>query len=78
MGQKLKCLKCNDIIESKFTHDFRLCTCGAIFIDGGDEYTRIGGFPEDMEWVEEDTDDNQRGESTELLSERTKDGYNIT
>ena len=54
MGKKLKCLKCNDIIESKHVHDFVNCKCGAIFIDGGDDYCRYGGWPEDFEWVEEE------------------------
>ena len=32
---KIKCLKCNDIIESLSEHDFKKCKCGACFIDGG-------------------------------------------
>lgn len=43
MGSKIRCLKCGDIIESKHVHDFKFCSCGNIFIDGGDEYTRYGG-----------------------------------
>lgn len=54
----LKCLECGDIIESKSVHDFRYCMCGAIFIDGGLEYSRRGGNlskMEDMsEWEYED------------------------
>lgn len=40
---KIRCLKCNDIIESLSVHDYRKCKCGACSIDGGKEYTRIGG-----------------------------------
>ena len=43
MGPKIKCLKCNDIIQSKYRHHFLWCDCGNIFVDGGSEYTRIGG-----------------------------------
>ena len=57
MGQKLKCKKCNDIIESKHVHDFVRCKCGAIFVDGGDEYCRFGGLLEDMDWVEEEDEE---------------------
>ncbi|CAI8803547.1 MULTISPECIES: DUF7695 domain-containing protein [Bacillus cereus group] len=39
---KLRCKKCNDIIESKHRHDFNLCKCKAIFIDGGKDYQRCG------------------------------------
>lgn len=39
---KVRCKKCNDIIESKHSHDFKYCHCGEIFIDGGNEYQRYG------------------------------------
>ncbi|MDB4261483.1 hypothetical protein N9878_01310 [bacterium] len=39
---KAKCLKCEDIIQSKHTHDFVRCKCGEIFVDGGDDYWRAG------------------------------------
>lgn len=38
-----QCLKCNDIIESKYRNDFVSCMCGAIFVDGGKDYLRCGG-----------------------------------
>ena len=40
---KLKCLICNEVIESKYTHDFVSCKCGGCFVDGGKEYFRCGG-----------------------------------
>lgn len=43
-----QCRKCGDIIESKHRHDFKSCTCGAIFVDGGHDYMRRGGNPEDF------------------------------
>ena len=39
---KVRCKKCDDIIESKHTHDFKKCKCGKIFIDGGTDYQRFG------------------------------------
>lgn len=30
---KVRCKKCNDLIESKHSNDFKQCHCGAIFID---------------------------------------------
>jgi hypothetical protein len=41
--KKVKCLKCNDIIDSTHRHDFVWCSCGNIFIDGGNDYLRCGG-----------------------------------
>jgi hypothetical protein len=40
---KVKCLKCDDVIESKYRHDFVTCKCGNAFVDGGSDYTRYGG-----------------------------------
>lgn len=45
---KLQCKKCGDIIESKYRHDFVWCSCKSIFVDGGKDYFRCGGNPEDM------------------------------
>jgi hypothetical protein len=44
-----RCKKCNTIIESKSVHDFVVCKCGAIFVDGGHEYLRRGGILEEIE-----------------------------
>ena len=48
LKNKVQCKKCEDIIESKHVHDFRRCKCGAIFVDGGRDYLRRGGFREDI------------------------------
>ena len=39
---RARCKKCSDIIESKYRHDFVSCKCGAIFVDGGNDYWRCG------------------------------------
>lgn len=39
----IKCTKCGTRLYSTHTHDFKYCKCGAIFIDGGDDYMRYGG-----------------------------------
>ena len=51
---KAKCLKCNDVIESKHRHDFVKCGCGEIFLDGGDEYIRAGANDLSNLWVYSD------------------------
>ena len=51
---KIRCLKCNDIIESMSLHDCRDCKCGACHIDGGTHYTRIGGNPKYINVIYED------------------------
>lgn len=44
---KIKCNKCGDIIESRMVHDFKFCKCGAFAVDGGKDYLRRCGYPED-------------------------------
>jgi len=44
-----RCLKCGDIIESKSRHDFVRCKCGAIAVDGGNDYYKRVGNPKDFE-----------------------------
>ncbi len=43
-----QCRRCLDEIESKYRHDWVSCKCGAIFVDGGKDYCRRGGNPEDF------------------------------
>ena len=45
---KCQCRVCGDIIESKHRHDFVTCKCGAISVDGGQDYLRRCGEVENM------------------------------
>lgn len=37
---RIQCKKCNQVIESKYRHEFVLCKCGTVGIDGGLDYIR--------------------------------------
>jgi hypothetical protein len=39
---KAQCGNCKDVIESKYHYDFVSCSCGDIFVDGGNDYWRAG------------------------------------
>lgn len=39
---RAQCSICKDVIESKSRHDFVSCSCGEIFVDGGQDYCRRG------------------------------------
>lgn len=54
MGTKVRCLKCGDVIESKHRHDFVMCSCRSCFVDGGNDYSRMGGNFDDMVVIDED------------------------
>lgn len=43
----VQCKLCKDIIFSRARHDFRECSCGKTFVDGGFEYLRYGGEAEE-------------------------------
>lgn len=58
MRNRIQCLKCNDIIESKSVHDFKWCKCKTVFVDGGNDYYRRGG---DLEYIKElGNDDDEK------------------
>lgn len=50
---RARCRKCKTVVESKYRHDFVTCECGAISVDGGNDYFRRVGNPEDFEAVKE-------------------------
>ena len=53
-SNKARCRLCGDVIESKHSHDWQSCSCGAIFVDGGREYLRRGARKfEDLEELSE-------------------------
>ena len=54
MRNRARCKKCNDVIESKYRHDFIWCKCKAIFLDGGNDYFRAGGDLESIERLDDE------------------------
>lgn len=39
-SNKIRCKHCNEVIESTYTHNFKMCKCGSCGVDGGLEYLR--------------------------------------
>ena len=39
----VQCISCGDFIVSKHRHNYVTCSCGAISVDGGQEYLRRSG-----------------------------------
>lgn len=58
---RIRCKKCEDVIESTYRHDFKYCKCGSVFVDGGKDYHRRGYPPVGNieDWIEEVGDDEQ-------------------
>ncbi|MCR4814783.1 MAG: hypothetical protein K5879_08145 [Lachnospiraceae bacterium] len=49
LANRIRCLKCGDIIESENVHDFRWCQCKSCAVDGGHDYLRRVGNKENWE-----------------------------
>lgn len=44
------CPLCKEFIWSKNRHDFKICSCGSIFIDGGQkDYIRLGALKNEVD-----------------------------
>ena len=37
---KIQCIHCKDIVESKHQHDYVTCSCGKVSTDGGHDYLK--------------------------------------
>lgn len=46
---RIRCLKCGDIIVSESVHDCKSCSCGACSVDGGKSYLIRSGNKENWE-----------------------------
>lgn len=57
---KIRCKRCNEIIESKSVHDFKWCLCKSVAIDGGKEYLKRCGNLEDIEELSEYEEDEPK------------------
>ena len=53
ISNKIKCKKCGDVIESRHLHDYVACSCGACAVDGGHDYLRRLGNPDNWEELSE-------------------------
>lgn len=58
---KIRCKVCGDTIESIHRHDFTYCKCGLVAVDGGREYLRRVGEPENWEELSEEEEYDPRG-----------------
>ncbi len=47
LSNQVECLRCNDQPWSGGRHDFRYCKCGAVAVDGGQDYLKRTGARED-------------------------------
>lgn len=49
VSNQIRCPKCSDTPFSMHRHDFATCKCGAVSVDGGQEYfKRVGSSWEEM------------------------------
>ena len=61
----IRCNFCGEIIESKYRHDYKECSCGRVAVDGGKDYlrrcfTEIDDFTDLSKVVEVEDDDGKK------------------
>jgi len=74
------CLSCGDKIVSKHRHDFVTCTCGAVSVDGGQEYLRrVGDFGNamDISWSIPDEVYNDCAEAAQNAMDTGRNKFGI-
>ena len=74
------CLACGDFIVSKHRHDFVTCTCGAVSVDGGQEYLRrVGDFANaiDLSWSLPDNIYNDCAEAAQNAMDTGRNKFGI-
>ena len=45
----IRCRQCGDVIVSRSVHDFKFCKCGSCAVDGGKDYLKRIGDPNNYE-----------------------------
>jgi len=40
LRNRVQCSSCLEFIESLHRHDFKMCSCGAVAVDGGKDYLK--------------------------------------
>ena len=55
---KIRCKLCGDIIEGDKKGHLIVCKCQSCFIDETPYYYRVGGNPEDIEEIKEESNEN--------------------
>ena len=57
---KIKCLKCNDILEGDKKGTFIQCKCNSCFIDETEFYCRVGGNLGEIEVINKDIKEEEK------------------
>lgn len=72
LSNQARCKKCGDQPFSAHRHDMSHCKCGAIAVDGGMEYLRRLGTPENFDDMSIVVDDDVYQELMAAISDPTK------
>ena len=76
----VSCLSCGDFIYSAHRHHFNTCSCGAISVDGGQDYLRRVGAIDacvDMSWSLPDDVYRECAEVVEEAKETNRNKFGI-
>ena len=66
---RVRCKLCGDLLHSTHRHDYVTCSCGAVSVDGGDDYCKLSGDIANMIGVADDGTETPLAGSGTLLDE---------
>lgn len=72
LSNQARCVHCGDEPYSAHRHDFRYCECGAMAVDGGMDYLRRLGNPEDIVEMAISISDEEYRALVEAIKDPTK------
>lgn len=58
LQNQIRCKRCGDEPFSSRRHDYKSCKCGAVAVDGGMDYLKRTGNPEDYEDLSHEMEDS--------------------
>ena len=76
LSNQVKCLKCGDEPYSASVHDFKSCKCGAIAVDGGQDYLKRVGDLESYEEISIELDREAVDLAVAAIEEAQETGRN--
>ena len=76
LQNQIRCKRCGDEPYSAHRHDYKSCKCGAVAVDGGMDYLRRTGNPEDYEDLSHEMEDAIVKDCTDAVKWARETGRN--
>jgi hypothetical protein len=75
LSNQVHCVRCGDEPYSANRHDFRPCQCGAVSVDGGQDYLRRLGSHDDYVEMSVAIDEHHVEELKGIIEDKTRNSF---